>query len=200
MRSATYSIYDVKVTTRAEDVQDCRLIESVDSRDKARGCGLTVDPTPEECLRYQVVRAGGDTLLINGPVGKAYECRPQAPRVAAQPASAPPAAEPTAVPPTIGQPAEATPAPAPRPSPPPSPVPTAAPASQRGIGGIRIVQSREAVKGCVYVDDLDLRTMCSQPPGAGLDACISDRAFMAGGNLVLLDGDKAEIFYCKKTP
>jgi hypothetical protein len=62
-RAATSSIWDVRVTTNPDGVADCRLIERVDSRDPAGGCGLTVQPTAEECLRYQVRRAGGDTLL-----------------------------------------------------------------------------------------------------------------------------------------
>ena len=72
--NATTTIYEVRVTTHAADVAGCRLIERVDSRDPDKGCGLTVQPTPEECLRYQVRRAGGDTLLMRGPVGDAYDC------------------------------------------------------------------------------------------------------------------------------
>src|SRR5262249_59633562 len=67
---ATRTIDAVHVTTTAADVADCRFLEKVDYRDTAKGCGLTVNPTPEECLRYQVRRAGGDTLLRDGPVGK----------------------------------------------------------------------------------------------------------------------------------
>ncbi len=70
---ATRSIYSVNVVTNAAAVRDCRLLGRVNSRDESK-CGLTVQPTPEECLRYQVRRAGGDTLLINGPIGDAYDC------------------------------------------------------------------------------------------------------------------------------
>ncbi|MGE5413335.1 MAG: hypothetical protein ACM3NW_04105, partial [Syntrophomonadaceae bacterium] len=71
---ATGAIWTVRVTTNIADVRDCRVIRHVDSRDTALGCGLTVQPTPEECLRYQVKRAGGDTLLMRGPAGEAYDC------------------------------------------------------------------------------------------------------------------------------
>src|SRR5215471_1848800 len=69
---ATRSIYSVNVVTNAAQVRDCRLLGRVNSRDES-SCGLTVQPTPEECLRYQVRRAGGDTLLINGPIGDRSE-------------------------------------------------------------------------------------------------------------------------------
>src|SRR5206468_664530 len=107
------SIYDVRVTTHPNDVADCRLIEHVDSRDSAKGCGLTVQPTPEECLRYQVRRAGGDTLLTKGPAGDAYDCSGGVQKAA-------PATPPTPTP------AATLPAPTSRPTPLPTPTPTTA--------------------------------------------------------------------------
>jgi len=80
--TATNSLWSVRAVTDRGDVSDCRLISRVDSNDSLSGCGLTVQATVEECLRYQVTFAGGDTLLMNGPVGEAYDCsgRSAAPR------------------------------------------------------------------------------------------------------------------------
>src|SRR5476649_1804048 len=95
---ATSAIWKVHVTTSAAEVAPCRFIQHVDSRDTTLGCGLTVQPTPEECLRYQVKRLGGDTLLIRGPAGDAYACSPIAPEAAPAAPPATPAAAPLAVP------------------------------------------------------------------------------------------------------
>ena len=56
--TATNSLWSVPAVTDRGDVSDCRLISRVDSNDSLRGCGLTVQPTVEECLRYQVTFAG----------------------------------------------------------------------------------------------------------------------------------------------
>ena len=120
---ATRSIYSVRVVTSAAEVGDCRLIGRVNARDEERGCGLTVQPTTEECLRYQVRRVGGDTLVSSGFVGDAYDCSgggasasaPATTQTASAPTPPPAAAPlaPTAAAPPTPTPAAALPAPAP---------------------------------------------------------------------------------------
>ncbi len=180
-RSATSSVWEVRVTTNPKEVGDCRLIGGVDSRDSARGCGLTVQPTAEECLRYQVRRAGGDTLLMRGPVGDAYDCsgRNASPREVdhATPVASTP------------QP----PAPQ-RPAPPPE-----RPAEPRPAGRVRITQDRESAKGCVYLGDVASEAACRDEHGKAFGDC-ADQALRAGGDMVLLDGGRAQIFACKAKP
>ena len=172
MLTATNSLWSVRVVTDRREVADCRLISRVDSNDSLRGCGLTVQPTVEECLRYQVTSAGGDTLLINGLVGEAYDCSGR---------SAP---SPT----TSAQ----------RPAPPstsaatPTPGVTTAPRSKQ----VEFVTRRDAVKGCVYLDEVDVKVACPNGSGASKD-CLADRAIGSGGNTILLEGDGAQIFACK---
>jgi hypothetical protein len=170
--AATTSIWDVRATTHPDEVKNCRHITRVDSRDSQRGCGLTVQPTPEECLRYQVKYAGGDTLLVRGPMGDAYDCSGRS-VAAPQPSPAP---QPTATPPTT-----ATPVPAP------------------GVR-VRIVESRELVRGCVYLDDMDLKTACPEEYGKTSTDCMTDWAIKAGGNTVLTEGGRTQVFSCKTAP
>ncbi len=191
---ATKSIYDVRVTTNPAEVAGCRLIERVDSRDSSKGCGLTVQPTPEECLRYQVRRAGGDTLLMNGPVGEAYDCSGHAASTQEGARGTPPAAPPS---PAAARtpPAPASPTPVPQiPSPAAAVVPEPVPAS-----GVRITRDRESAKGCVYLGDLASASMC---PDVGTDASgdCADQALKAGGDLILMDGARGQIFSCKAKP
>ncbi len=201
---ATKSIYDVRVTTNAKDVAECRLIEHVDSRDTAKGCGLTVQPTPEECLRYQVRRAGGDTLLERGPAGEAYDCsgRAAAPHEAAAP-EAPPALTPAPRPPaaTLAPTLTPTPTPVPVPAAPAAPVsassPTPSPRSSTAIR-VRITGDREAAKGCVYLGDA-APAACAETSGEASGDC-ADQALKAGGDLILRDGARAQIFSCKARP
>lgn len=178
LHAATKSISDVRVTTSRGEIGDCRLIGGVDSRDTARGCGLTVQPTPEECMKYQVRRAGGDTLLLGGPIGDAYYCS-RSSATAATPEPAP----------------TTRPAPTSPPTPPPPP-PAATPPPKSGV---RIVLNRELAKGCVYLGDVDLKLACPDG-GKTSQACVSDRAIEAGGNTVFLDGGRAQIFSCEPTP
>jgi hypothetical protein len=171
-RAATSSISDVRVTTSRGEIGDCRLIGGVDSRDTARGCGLTVQPTPEECLKYQVRFAGGDTLLRRGPAGDAYDC--------SRPSAAPPeAARATQTPSTPPAPHAETPPPK---------------------SAVRIVLRREMAKGCVYLDEVDLKAACRDELGKAPEDCVADRATEAGGNMVFLDGGRAQIFSCRATP
>jgi hypothetical protein len=60
---------------------------------------------------------------------------------------------------------------------------------------VRVVPSRDAVKGCVYLDDADLRTACG--PGRTATECAADRAAGAGGNVALIEGDRVQIYSCK---
>ena len=174
-RAATGSIYDVRATTNPGEVRDCRPLGRVDSRDTERGCGLTVQPTPEECLRYQVRRAGGNTLLLNGPVGDAYDC-----------------SEPNATP-------HATPLESPRATAPTSPPPPHA-ATPPPTSRVRFISSREMAKGCVYLGDVDVKAACPDAPGKTPEDCLSDRATEGGGNVVFSDGGRAQIFSCETTP
>jgi hypothetical protein len=187
---ATNGIWSVKVTTNREDVKNCRRVASVDYRDTQRGCGLTVQPSPQECLQYQVLLAGGDTLLANGYVGEAYQCLAPTP-IPSEPATPTPAAAPAPAP---------VPSPSPAPAPTSVPVPTSAPAPLKtpapASGGVQLVQSREAVKGCVYLGDIDLKAECPVEGGTPI-SCIAERAARAGGNTVLVEADRAPIFYCK---
>jgi hypothetical protein len=201
--SKTKSIWSVKVTTSREDVKNCRHLAYVDSTDTQKGCGLTAQPTPEECLRYQVLAAGGDTLLAKGFVGEAYLCSAAPPTPSERSAAPEPAAAraPSSVPPPPPTPAAV---PAPPSAPVPSPTPEATPAPAPPIAapalessGVRLVPSLEAVKGCVYLDEIDMKTECPAE-GTGVPiSCISERAARAGGNRVLLEGDRALIFSCE---
>lgn len=194
---STNSIWSVKVTTNREDVRNCRRLAVVNANDARRGCGLTVQPSTQECLQYQVLSAGGDTLLSNGFVGEAYRCSDAAPSptpselaTAPAPSAVPAAPASPPVPPLPPTPA-ATPA-----SAPPAPAPLKSSPALAG-SDVRLVQSREAVKGCVYLGDIDLRAECPVE-GAGTPiSCISERAARAGANTVLIEGDRAPIFFCK---
>jgi hypothetical protein len=190
---ATTTIWSVQVVYRPEEVRQCRFLADVDSTASPPGCGLTVQPTTEECLRFQVRYAGGDTLLFNGLVGKAYDCGRFTPTPAASPTPAPVPPTPTPLPPS---PAPAPAAPAPSPAP---PAPAAAPARTVPPAGVRIVRSRELVRGCVYLDDMD-QTECSSVSASNRENCISERAGRAGGNTVLLEEGRAQIFECRATP
>jgi hypothetical protein len=186
-RGATSSIWDVRVTTNPKEVGDCRLIEGVDSRDSARGCGLTVQPTPEECLRYQVRRAGGDTLLLKGPVGDAYHCSGRAtnPQEAGR-----------ATPPTTAPPPTSTPQP---PAPKTPTPPSERFAEPRPASRVPITQDRESARGCVYLGDAASKAECTDEQGEASGDC-ADQALRAGGDLILLDGARAQIFSCKAKP
>ena len=188
---ATYSIRSVRVTTSAAEVASCRLIQRVDSRDSTLGCGLTVQPTPEECLRYQVRRVGGDTLLIRGPVGEAYACEPAAPSPVAPPAptSAPIAPSPTPRPAAVVP----TPTPAAAPAPVPAPKPAEAPAS------VRVTADRDAARGCVYLGELAASTACDVSGQTASGECAA-QALRAGGDLIVRDAGRGLIFACKARP
>jgi hypothetical protein len=186
---ATKSVWKVKVTTNRDDVKNCRHLAFVDSTDSQRGCGLTVQPTTEECLRYQVALAGGDTLLSNGLVGNAYDCSGQSAAVP-QPS---PTEQPSPVP-------QQSPTPLPSPTPHPTAAPAVSKTSPPGRGEVRIVQSRETLRGCVYLDEMDLRTECPAEDAGASSDCVADRAAKAGGNAVLIEGSRALIFSCKENP
>jgi hypothetical protein len=173
--TATKSLWSVRAVTDRGEVADCRLISRVDSNDSLRGCGLTVQPTVEECLRYQVASAGGDTLLMNGPVGEAYDCSGRS------------AASPT----TSAQ----SPAPAPTSAATPTPGVTTSPRRKQ----VEFVARRDAVKGCVYLDEVNAKAACPNGPEESKD-CLANRAIESGGNTVLLEGDGAQIFACKASP
>jgi hypothetical protein len=194
---ATRSIYSVNVVTNAAEVRDCRLLGRVNSRDESK-CGLTVQPTPEECLRYQVRRAGGDTLLINGPIGDAYDCSggaaasaaPTTASTAAAPAPSAPAPAPRA--------ASASAAPAAAPAPPsPAPTPTPQSAPPAPEKRARVVSDRGAARGCVYVGDLDPKSACALDPGSTED-CLARSGAEAGADTVVWEASasSAQLFRC----
>ncbi len=192
VQEATSSIWDVRVTTHPGDVAACRLIGGVDSRDTRRGCGLTVQPSFEECLRYQVRLAGGDTLLMNGPIGGAYDCSGHGAGGETAPAT-----------PAAGQPSSPTP-----PSPAsvaPTSLPTAQPAAAptsvepNAAGRVRVTGDRDAAKGCVYLGDVASATECADENGEASADC-ARQALEAGGDLVLREGARAQIFSCRARP
>ena len=189
---ATYSIRSVRVTTSAAEVASCRLIQHVDSRDSTLGCGLTVQPTPEECLRYQVRRAGGNTLLIRGPVGDAYQCGADATSPAPAPA---PTSAPAVTSPPPPQPAAVVPTPtsAPTPAAAPAPKPAPAPAS------VRLTADRDAARGCVYLGELAASTACDVSGETASGDC-AEQALRAGGDLIVRDAGRGLIFACKARP
>jgi hypothetical protein len=195
---ATRTIDAVHVTAKAADVADCRFLEKVDYRDTAKGCGLTVQPTPEECLRYQVRMIGGDTLLRNGPVGSAYACSSHAAESTAAATTAPAtsaAPAPTA-PSAATAPADPTPAPSPTPEPSPSPAPTPSVSAAQPTSGVRLTFDRDEAKGCVYLGDFAPGTACEGPDGQLSSDC-ADQAKKAGADLVLVEGVRAQMFSCK---
>jgi hypothetical protein len=170
--TATESLWSVRAVTDRGEVADCRLISRVDSNDSLRGCGLTVQPTIEECLRYQVTYAGGDTLLMNGPVGEAYDCSGR-----------------SAAPPTTSA---QSPAPPPTSAATPTPAVSTSPRRRQ----VEFVVRRDAVKGCVYLDEVDVKAACPNESEESKD-CLANRAIESGGDTVLLEGDGAQIFACK---
>ena len=203
---ATSAIWTVRVTTNLADVRDCRLVRHVDSRDASLGCGLTVQPTPEECLRYQVKRAGGDTLLMRGPAGEAYDCGTgKEPAVAeATPAStAVPAPAPAVAvaPAPTNPPAPVAPTAAPAPAPPAaaSVAPASASAAPTPSPSVRASTDRSAARGCVYLGELEWSASCGESPEAASGPCAVDAARL-GGNLVVRQGSRAEVFSCPTTP
>jgi len=190
---ATMTIWDVRVTKSASDVASCRALGGVDSRDAKRGCGSTVQPTPEECLRYQVRYAGGDTLLIDGPIGKAYDCSAGPSAVAsAAPATPAPGPAPNAKPPA------ATPAPPAVATPMPASAATRADSAVRAPEpgpSVRVTADRDAARGCVYLGDVAAEVACAD----GSAACV-EQATRAGGNLVVTGTAGAQIFSCSARP
>jgi len=198
---ATRTIDAVHITATAADVANCRFLEKVDYRDTAKGCGLTVNPTPEECLRYQVRRAGGDTLLRDGPVGKAYACSSiaaatktetaaPASSAASTPTSSAAAADPAPVPTAGAVPAASAPTPS------PSPVPTPSVSAAEPTEGVRLTFDRDAAKGCVYLGDFAPGTACEGQDGQLSRDC-ADQAKKAGADLVLVQDVRAQMFSCK---
>ena len=196
---ATMTVWDVRLVKTEAEVAGCRFLANVDSRDAQRGCGSTVQPTPEECLRYQVRYAGGDTLLINGPMGKAYACGPEEPAPEAAPAAAS-AASPTRAPAAPSTPAPAAPptaAPAPASAAPSTPAPAASPttAPAEPRPSVRVTEERGAARGCVYVGDVPAAVAC----GDAAPACVEE-ARRAGGNLVVVSAGTSQIFACPARP
>ncbi len=199
---ATRTIDAVHVTTKASDVADCRFLEKVDYRDTAKGCGLTVQPTPEECLRYQVRMIGGDTLLRDGPVGSAYACSSHAAETkteASSPSAAPAAAPVPAPAPAAFSGSPAAPAPVAAPTAAPTPAqsaPTPAAAAESKLPAVRLTYDRDEAKGCVYLGDFAPGAAC-EGPDAQLSADCTDQARKAGADLVLVEGVRAQMFSCK---
>ncbi len=208
---ATKDLWSVRVAKDKTEVEDCRSLGLVDATDTTRGCGLTVQPSTQECLRYQVALAGGDTLIDRGFVGDAYDCSVRsgasataspAPPLSPTPTPASPTAgpvpSPTPRPPATPTPlATVTPLPA---TPPPAAAATRTPRPPAESVGVRIVESRSALKGCVYLDEIDLKTECPSEGAAASVGCIVDRSSRIGGNAVLVEGNRALVFSCKNDP
>ena len=163
-----------------------------------------MNPTPEECLRYQVRIIGGDTLLRDGPVGKAYACSSQAAVTKAEataPASSPPAADPPPAQAAGVAPASSAPTPVPSPTPIPAPSapPTPSVSAAQPTSGVRLTFDRDEARGCIYLGDFAPGTACEGPDGQLSPDC-ADQAKKAGGDLVLVQDVRAEIFSCKAKP
>ncbi len=187
---ATYAIWSVHVTTSPAEIASCRFLQHVDSRDASLGCGLTVQPTPEECLRYQVRRAGGDTLLMHGPAGEAYECSPKPP--ATEVATAPTPGETAARAPSLAPAAAPTPMKESSVAPPP-------PSDRTPAPSIRVTADREAARGCVYLGELSPSAACEVAGGAASGDCAAE-ALRLGGDLLVRDAGRGQVFSCKARP
>lgn len=196
----------VSVTTNIAAVRDCRVIRHVDSRDTSLGCGPNAPSTPEECLRYQVRLVGGDTLLMRGPAGEAYDCGRAEPHAvqAQKPMPAPAAAE------QPSAPALATPAPAVVPGPTPAPAAVApapevvaaaiAPAAVADpLPPVRATTDRSTARGCVYLGEVDWTAACRESGGTVVGPC-AEAVKKLAGNLVVREGARAEAFWCRPTP
>jgi hypothetical protein len=197
--TAANAIQTVRVTTNIGDVRDCRIIRHVDSRDTALGCGQsTQSTTPEECLRFQVRRAGGDTLLMRGPAGEAYDCGSiEAPAVAAQePSPAPKVGTKTS---TSASPQAPTNAATTTPIPERVAAPTVPAAAPEMTPSVRVTTDRSSARGCVYLGDLDWTAACGVTAGAAMGPC-ADTARRLGGNLIVRDGARVDAFWCRPTP
>ena len=206
--AATKNVWSIRIAKSPAEVENCRYLGLVDANDSRRGCGLTAQPTTQECLRYQVALAGGDTLIDRGFVGDAYDCSGRnAASATSSPVAPPPgtptpvpgSAEPTPSPTTSGSATGAslateTPA---APTPPATAVPTPTPAAPAGSAGVRIVESRSALKGCVYLDEIDLEAECPSAAGATSRECVLSRSARLGGNAVLIEARRALVFSCK---
>ena len=183
------SIATVRVTTNTGDVRDCRIIRHVDSRDTALGCGTTVPATPEECLRYQVRSVGGDTLLMRGPAGEAYDCGGGESR--AKPPTPAPAA--VAAPTPSTEPVSAAPANGKVAAPPtPAVAPELAPS-------VRATTDRSSAVGCMYLGEVEWTPACGEAAGAAVGPC-AEKARRLAGNLVVRSGAQSEVFWCRPTP
>jgi hypothetical protein len=112
---------------------------------------------------------------MNGPVGEAYDCSGR-----------------SAAPPT-------TSAQSPAPSPTSAATPTPGVTTSSRRKQVEFVARRDAVKGCVYLDEVNVKAACPNGSGESKD-CLADRAIGSGGNTILLEGDGAQIFACKASP
>jgi hypothetical protein len=109
---------------------------------------------------------------MNGPVGEAYDCSGRSapsPTTSAQ-RLAPPSTSATT----------------------PTPGVTTSPRSKQ----VEFVARRGAVKGCVYLDEVEVKAACPNGSEESKD-CLANRAIESGGDTVLLEGDGAQIFACK---
>lgn len=173
------AIEAVRVTTNLGDVRNCRVIRHVDSRDTSLGCGPAASGNVEECLRYQVVRSGGDTLLMRGPAGEAYDCGGAPTMTSAS--STRPATTPTR---------ESVPT--------PTPLPERAAAAVSESLSIPATTDRSMARGCVYLGDVEW-TACGEAAGAASGPC-AEEARKLGGNLIVHAGPRAEVFWCRPAP
>lgn len=83
------------------------------------------------------------------------------------------------------------------PTPPPTAIATPTPTAPAANVGVRIVESRSALKGCVYLDEIDLKAECPSAAGVSSMDCVVDRASRMGGNAVLIEANRALVFSCK---
>jgi hypothetical protein len=119
---------------------------------------------------------GGDTLLMRGPAGEAYDCHG-----GESSARGPtPSAEPIAAAPASGK------------APGPAAVPEPAPS-------VRATADRSSAVGCTYLGEVDWTAACGESAVAAIGPC-AEKARKLAGNLVVRGGAQAEIFWCRPTP
>jgi len=82
----------------------------------------------------------------------------------------------------------------------PPKLPSTSTPAPAGGSGVRIVESRSALKGCVYLDEIDLKTACPAGDAAASVECVLARASRIGGDAVLVEQNRAMVFSCKNGP
>jgi hypothetical protein len=64
---------------------------------------------------------------------------------------------------------------------------------------VRASADRSAARGCVYLGEIGWNSACGEAPDAAAGPCAED-AIRLGGNLVVREGARAEVFSCPTKP